>query len=178
VSAKRLAIALVLLWLLHQACSPRALADGGTLRASLRRGGYQVTVFTAPAVLCAGQIDLSVLVQDARTGKPITEMPVVVRASRADRRPGEIEAEATTRDATNKLLRAARLELPEPGRWHIEVSIGEIDPSQPVTFDVEVASTPPRWRQMIPWIAWPILPIGLYAIAQFRPRRAWRGRAA
>ncbi len=84
---------------------------------------------------------------------------------------------ATTEAATNKLLRAARLELSEGGLWHIEVSVGEIDPSQPVAFDVEVAPTPPRWQQMIPWIAWPILPIGLYAIAGLRPRRAWGGRA-
>jgi hypothetical protein len=102
-------------------------------------------------------------------------VPIEVRAGRVASGEFEIRIPATTEAATNKLLRAARLELSEPGLWHIEVSVREIDPSQPVAFDLEVAPTPPRWRQMIPWIAWPILPIGLYAIAQFRPRRARRG---
>ena len=62
-------------------CVP-ALADGGTLRFFGRRGDRLVTVFTVPAPLRAGPIDLSVLVQDAQTGRPITDLPIEVHANR------------------------------------------------------------------------------------------------
>ena len=57
-----------------------ALGDGGTLRFSGRRGDRSITVFTAPALLSAGPVDLSVLVLDAETGKPITDLPIEVQA--------------------------------------------------------------------------------------------------
>ena len=174
---KGLGVAIATVWVGLGVASAPALGDGGTLRFSGRRGDWSIAVFTAPAPLCAGPVDLSVLVLDAETGRPITDVPIEVRAGRLGSGEFGIRMPATTEAATNKLLRAARLELHDPGLWHIEISVGEINPSPPVAFDVEVAAPPPRWRQMIPWIAWPILPIGLYAITQRRPRRSSRGRA-
>ena len=165
---KHVHIALASLWLGLEVCPSCALGDGGTLRFSGRRGDYLVTVFTSPAPLCAGQADLSVLVQDAQTGRPITSFAIDVRAHRAGHEASQMDAAATTEAATNKLLRAAQLELPEAGRWHFEVLVHGVDRSEPIGFDVEVARPPPPWLEMIPWIAWPILPIGLYAIGQFR----------
>ena len=174
---KGIGIALATVWLSLGIAWAPAFGDGGTLRFSGRRGDQSITVFTAPALLSAGPVDLSVLVLDVETGRPITDLPIEVRARRVGSEAFGIRMPATSEAATNKLLQAARLELSEPGLWQIEVSVGDFDPSQPVAFDVELAPPPPRWRQMIPWIAWPILPIGLYAITQLRPRRAWRGRA-
>ena len=134
-----------------------------------------VTVFTAPTPLCVGPIDLSVLVQDSSTGRPLTNLPIAVQARWAPRAEVEILAEATSEAATNKLLRAARLELSEPGMWHLEVSVRSVDRSQPIKFDIEVVRPPPPWLQMMPWIAWPILPIGLFAIHRFRLRE-WSAR--
>ncbi|HEX4150166.1 MAG TPA: hypothetical protein VHY20_14310, partial [Pirellulales bacterium] len=45
-----------------------ACADGGTLRMVQETGGYRITVYTAPAVIRVGPIDISVLVQEAETG--------------------------------------------------------------------------------------------------------------
>jgi hypothetical protein len=127
-------------------------------------------VFTAPALLSAGPVDLSVLVLDAETGRPITDVPIDVRAQRIGSAESGIRVPATTESATNKLLRAARLELKEPGRWHFDVSVGGVDPSQLIGFDVEVSPPSPPWLEMSLWIAWPLVPIGFFAILRLRPR--------
>jgi hypothetical protein len=169
-SGKHILMVLAIGWLELGAASLPALGDGGTLRFSGRRGDRLVTVFTAPAPLCAGPIDLSVLVQDAETGRPITNLPIEVVAQQFDHAHATIRATATTEAATNKLLRAAGLELSEPGRWHFDVSVQGVDRLQPIEFDVEVAQPAPPWLSMSLWIAWPLVPIGLFAIHQFRLR--------
>jgi hypothetical protein len=163
--------ALLTVWLELGAGSSRALGDGGTLRFSGRRDDRMITVLTTPAPLEVGPADLSVLVQQAETGTPITELPIDVIARRTGHQEAAIRASATTEAATNKLMRAARLDLLEPGRWHIDVVVAGVDPAQPIGFDVDVAPPPPPWMQMILWIAWPIIPIGLFALKEFRTKR-------
>ena len=167
-SLKHVFMALTIGWLELGAASLPAFGDGGTLRFSGRRGDRLVTVFTAPAPLCAGLIDLSVLVQDAETGRPITDLPTEVHAQEIGQAKPTIRAAATTEAATSKLLRAARLELPDPGRWHFEVTVQGIDQSQPIGFDVLVGEPAPRWLELMFWIVWPVVPIGLFAFAQLR----------
>ena len=53
-------------------------ADGGTVRAITRDGRYQIAVFTSPAPLVAGVVDISVLVQDAETLAALPGTPVSV----------------------------------------------------------------------------------------------------
>ncbi len=169
--SKKGVIALATIWIgLGVAWAP-AFGDGGTLRFSGRRGDRSITVFTAPAPLSAGPVDLSVLVLDAKTGRPITHLPIEVRGQRIGSAESGIRMPATTEAATNKLMRAARLELPEPGRWHFDVCVEGVDSSEPIGFDVEVAQPAPRWLEMSIWIAWPLVPIHLFAIARFRLRR-------
>src|SRR5437588_2731753 len=98
-----------------------ARADGGTVRRSERAGGYQVTVFTAPTPFRAGPVDISVLVQDALTGEPLSQTRVTVRMTKPDQLA--LEYPATPEAATNKLLHAAQFELPHPGRWNMEVQV-------------------------------------------------------
>ncbi len=99
-------------------CAP-ACADGGSVRLSERKGGYRVTVFTAPSPFRAGPVDISVLVQDAVTGQPLPQARVTVRMTRIGQ--PTLEYAATQEVATNKLLHAAQFELPAPGRWELEV---------------------------------------------------------
>ena len=101
-------------------CAP-ASADGGSLRLSGKKGGYQITVFTAPTPFRAGPVDISVLVQDASTGDLVTQARVIVRMTKSGR--PALEYPATTEAATNKLFRAAQFELPEPGRWEMQVEV-------------------------------------------------------
>ena len=140
-----------------------ASADGGAVRFSEVRDGRRITVFTAPTPLRAGPVDVSVLVQDAATGKPLLDVPVVVSAwpiEQADRRMG---VPATTEAATNKLLRAASIDFSSAGQWHLEVSV---QGSTPVGFDVEVDAAPPAWLDMAWWIGWPFAAIAFFAIHQ------------
>ncbi|HEV3163089.1 MAG TPA: hypothetical protein VGZ22_03530, partial [Isosphaeraceae bacterium] len=73
---RAIAMGVTLGWLMIGSCSPEALADGGTLRVSERQGAYEVTVFTAPAFLRAGPVEISVLVQDSATGETAPESVV------------------------------------------------------------------------------------------------------
>ena len=170
-SKKGLGLALATVWLGLGVASAPALADGGTLRFSGRRGDWSITVFTAPTPLSAGPLDLSVLVLEAKTGKPITDLPVAVQAQLVGGAGTAIRAEATTEAATNKLLRAARLDLEAPGRWRFEVTVAGVAQSPPIAFDADVAAPAPPWMSLSLWIAWPLLPIALFAIRQRQSRR-------
>jgi hypothetical protein len=168
---KGLLIALATVCGMEFAAAP-VLGDGGTLRFSGRRGGRSVTVFTSPAPLCAGPVDLSVLVLDVKSGKPIPTLPVAVRAQLIGHPETAIGAEATTHAATNKLLRAATLEVSALGRWHFEVSVESVPSSPPIGFDAEIADLSPLWLDLSLWIAWPVLPIALFVLHQLRLRHA------
>ena len=61
--------------------------------------------------------------QDAESGKPITDVPINVHARRIGHQEAPITAVATQAAATNKLLQAAQLELSAPGRWRTSRSL-------------------------------------------------------
>ena len=156
--------------------SPSALlADGGTVRVSERAGGYRVTVFTSPTPLRAGPVDISVFVQDAASGECVPEAQVNVRLTL--RETGCIlEHPATAEAATNKLFQAAVFDLPEPGRWDVEVTID--GPSGPahVGFEMNAAETMPRWLDLWLWYTWPAFAVALFAIHQALARQKRPGR--
>jgi hypothetical protein len=136
---------------------------------SEKRGGYLITVFTSPAPFRAGPVDISVLVQDALTGELVPETRVTVRMTK----PGLLASEypATREAATNKLLHAAQFELPEPGRWHLEVQVEGVHGRAVIGGELEAAPPLPRWRELWPWIGWPALAIALFGIHQVLARR-------
>ena len=80
-------------------CTGAARGDAGTLRVSERLGSYQVTVFTAPAPVRAGPVDVSVLVQNDK-GTPIDREVILSLWPRGRREEGlrrTATAEAATR---------------------------------------------------------------------------------
>ena len=150
-------------------CAP-ALADGGSVRLSEEKGGYRITVFSAPTPFRAGPVDLSVLVQDGSTGDPLTRVQVTVGMSKSGG-PAWIYP-ATTEMATNKLLHAAQFELPEPGRWALEVQVQGSHGPAVVGVELEAAEPLPRWREMWLWIGWPAMAIVLFIMNKLiRPGR-------
>jgi hypothetical protein len=153
-------------WLLVGACGEAARGDGGTVRLSRCEGGLQITVFTAPTPFRAGPVDISVLVQDAVTGEPIPEARVTVILSPRDHLVLTIRRAATSDAATNKLLKAAVFELPEPGRWEVEVAIERGQRAAHVRFKLEAAGRAPQWPVIWPWIGWPAPVILLFSIHQ------------
>jgi hypothetical protein len=149
-------------------CAP-ALADGGSMRWSEEKGGYRITVFTAPTPFRAGAVDISTLVQDASTGDPMTPVKVTVRMTK----PGGLALEypATAEAATNKLFRATQFELPEPGRWALEVEVQGSHGLAMIGGELDAAEPLPRWSELWPWFSWPALAIALFGIHQFFSRR-------
>jgi hypothetical protein len=146
---------LILTGLLLGPAGAAAWADGGTLRVVERQGSYRISVFTSPNPLRAGPVDISVFVQDAETGEPADGAQVTVSmTSRAA--PGRLlRTDATVAAATNKLLRVALVDLPEPGWWDVEVACR--DGSGPVRVRFEMEAGPPlaRWLTAWPWFSWP-----------------------
>jgi hypothetical protein len=146
-------------------------ADGGTIRLSERQGNYRITVFSAPSLVRAGPVDISVLVQDASTGEPVSGAQVVIKSARRGSPGLAVHHHATTEAATNKLLYAAAFDLPEPGWYALEVSLdGALGQAQ-VHFDLEAAEPLPPWLAMAPWVGWPVLAIVLFGVHQLLVRR-------
>jgi hypothetical protein len=153
-------------------------ADGGTVRLSQRQGGYQITVFTLPTPFRAGPVDVSVLVQDAGTGQPVSGGRVTVRAAPRGRPEEAVLHPATAEAATNKLFRAATFDLPEPGWWEFEVAVeGGRAPAQ-ARFEAEAAEPAARWPGLWAWLGWPALAVVLFGVHQLLVRRKARASAA
>jgi hypothetical protein len=157
-----------LIWLLVGTSAEYAHGDGGTIRLSRSQGGLQITVFSAPTPFRAGPVDISVLVQDIVTGEPIPGARVTVVLSSRNQLVLPIRRTATSAAATNKLLKAAVFDLPEPGRWEVDVDV-DIQGGQgviQVRFELDAAGRAPRWRAIWPWIGWPAPVILLFSIHQ------------
>lgn len=140
-----------------------AHADGGTVRASLRCGDCQVTVFTSPTPLCAGPIDVSVLTQDCATGDVLLDDAIDVEIAPRDTPSASSRSRANHAAATNKLLQAAQFDLPYAGRWLFTVKAQSAGESSPICFEVEVGDAPPTWLSMWPWFSWPFLLVVFFA---------------
>jgi hypothetical protein len=163
-------IRLLLLTTLSAHAASFARADGGTVRLREQAGAYQVTVFTSPTPLRAGPVDVSVLVQDTATGEYVREARVTVRL-RAYETGHVLEYAATVEAATNKLFHAAVFQLPEAGRWDVEVAVEGPHGPALVQFGAAADEPGPRWLEMWPWFAWPALVVALFAVHQLLVRR-------
>jgi hypothetical protein len=123
-------------------------------------------------------VDVSVFVQDAKTGEPAAGVNVTVQAAPSDKPEQALRYPAVAAAATNKLFRSAMFELPESGRWQIAVTLeGERGQSQ-VQFEVEAADRSPSWQATAPWIGWPALAVLLFAVHQTLVRRKARSDAS
>jgi hypothetical protein len=139
-----------------------------------QKGSYRFTVFTTPTPLRAGAVDISVLVQDAATEEPLSGVQVTIEAEWRGSPGAAISHSATKEAATNKLYYAAVFDLPEPGRYSVEVSIDGTLGAAQVRFEMEAAEPMPPWLTVWPWVGWPILAILLFGIHQFLVR--WKSR--
>ncbi len=151
--------------------APTARGDGGLMRLSQAAGPFEITLFTAPTPLRAGRVDVSVLVQADRAPVLDAEVQVALRA------PGlERTAAATRAAATNKLLYAALLDVPEPGRWTLEARVRAGERAATVSCEVDVAPPLPPLLAFWPYVAFPAVAIALFALHQWLTRRprAWR----
>lgn len=99
------------------------LANGGSVRVSRAPvGPYFVSVFSSPTPLRTGEVDISVLVQDSADAA--LDVPVLVEARPIGFDADPVRHTATREQATNKLFRAAKFDVPTPGEWEFLVSVG------------------------------------------------------
>jgi hypothetical protein len=151
----------------------RPQADGGGVALHQVAGPYVVTVFIAPAAPRAGPVDVSVLALDRADGRAAIDVEVFVRLRSES---GMIVAGQATREASrNNLLYSASMNLPEGGRWELEVAIGQDRQGKSATSvlgQVSVAAPRPfllsYWRSLsLPWVI-----VTLFAANQRLKRRA------
>lgn len=145
-------------------------ADGGAVRAIEKDGPFQISAFTSPNPLLAGEVDISVLVQDAETLAPVQDAKVNVVITPRGRAYGAIERAATTETATNKLFRDCLVEL-EAGWYDVAVTCHAADGRGRIGFPLEVGDAAPRLATFWPWIAWPAVPVMLFGIHELLASR-------
>jgi hypothetical protein len=157
------------------ALSLRAQADGGLVQLHQTAGSFVVTVFAAPSPPRVGPVEISVLAQNREDGQAALDVEVFVRLRSAG---GTIVVGRAMREASrNKLLYSASMNLPEAGRWELEVTIKQGKSAASVLGQLSVVAPRPLllsyWRSLsLPWVV-----ISLFAMNQWLKRRAAsRGR--
>jgi hypothetical protein len=116
---------------------PPLLANGGTVRLSRAAvGPYLVSVFTSPTPLRTGEVDISVLVQDAER-ESVLDVAIWVEAVPLGFDADAVRHPATRQQATNKLFKAAKFQVAEAGQWEFLVRVGG-DEGGAVAFQVEL----------------------------------------
>ena len=156
-------------------CCAIASADGGRVVLVEKQGDYRISVFASPDPLRAGPIDISILLQDAATDAPIADAEIEVILSPRDQRGPTLRAAATSAAATNKLLRAALLDLPTAGTWDAEIAITADRGRANVHFAIEAGPPLPRWLTVWPWFTWPVGAVFLFSLHR---HLVWRRQRA
>ena len=119
-------------------------------------GPFVITVFAAPA-------ELSVLVQNRETLEPDLEATVSIRLQHGD---SDVTVRATRKQAHNKLLRAAAVNLDDPGEWRDTVTVSRAGIQASVTGTLNVAPVKPKLASYWSYLAFPPVCIALFAVHQ------------
>jgi hypothetical protein len=129
-------------------------ADGGTLLLRRDAGPYSVSLFASPEPLRPGPADLSVMLQKTSDRSSVLDAKVSLRLSQKSAGTiSEIFARASHERATNKLLYAATVNIPQPGRWQLAVDVedktGTAELATAVTVQPREAPAIAHWPYLI-----------------------------
>ena len=168
------------------AAGNHANADGGRLLRTVKSGDWRVSIFAAPDPPRVGLVDVGVLLQNDSTGAVVSNAEIIVTLRTIEPLDGTPVAEsaaATPDQSTNKLLQSALLELPRAGDWQGAIDVAADGRTASIPFELTVASGPPPWRSLAPWVLWPGVAIALFAVhrrlaARHGSRRLRRGVAS
>jgi len=130
--------------------APRvARADGGIVQLREAQGPFLVTVFVSPQAVEGGVTDVSVLVQERKSGDVVLDADVnlavapppdvsnkesdplcglsstAVASRLTESTLHSVQVRATREQASNKLLYAAPLNLDVPGDWRLHVTVSQ-----------------------------------------------------
>jgi hypothetical protein len=158
-----------------------AFGDGGSVQLHSVTGPFEITLFAEPPLPRAGQVDFSVLVQDAKSGEPVLDAvvtlaltPVKVHQnaqpawyppSCAVSPPVNLsEVPLLHSGAANLLLYGATVEIPAAGVWHVRTQIRRGDAHADVEGSVDVTEPFPPIANYWPFFLFPVAAIGLYVL--------------
>jgi hypothetical protein len=147
-----------------------AFADGGTVQLRKEAGALVITVFSSPAPLSAGLVDISLLLQNRDGLEPVLDASVSLLL-RLDGSNAEIHARPTREQAQNKLLYAVPVTLAESGRWQLAITILRNGERTEATGAIDVASAPEMAASYWSYIAFPPLVIVVFAVREWLLRR-------
>lgn len=144
-------------------------ADGGTLQVRQTSGPFVLSVFTSPAVLRAGNVDFSVLVQESDRLDPVLGADVEVRSENGE---GIIVSKTATHgNAQNKLLYAASLNLSRPGEWIFSVRARQQALTAEVSGKLYAGPREPRFLAHLPQLVFVPALVLLFVLHQFLKRK-------
>jgi hypothetical protein len=143
-----------------------ARGDGGTMLLHQDSGSFTITLFAAPQPLQVGVADLSVMVQDRSSGDVLLDPAVdVAIAPEAAHTPPQT-LRLTRGQASNRLLQAATVQFPRPGKWRLTLLVSR--GGETVRLGTECTVEPDRSRALLVWfyVLLPAVLILLFAVHQ------------
>ncbi|HXD31523.1 MAG TPA: hypothetical protein VN643_10425 [Pyrinomonadaceae bacterium] len=142
-----------------------ARADGGVVLSQRTSEPFTITVFSTEMPLRPGTADLSVLLEQAHEHSPILDGEVIFELSHETGMI--IRAEATRRQARNKLLYCSLVDLPLAGHWKMRVLARRGNDRAELLQDLTVAA--PQLLLLSYWklIAFPPTVIILFVLNQW-----------
>jgi hypothetical protein len=160
-----------------------AFADGGSVQLHSVSGPFEITLFAEPPLPRAGQIDFSVLIQDAKSGEPVMDAAVTLALtpvkvhqnaqpawyppSCAVSAPANLAAVPLLHSgASNRLLYGALVEIPSAGVWHVQTEVRRADERARVEGTVDVADPFPPVANYWPLFLFPVMAVGLYLLRE------------
>ena len=148
--------------------SPVRGHHSGVVQLMKQAGPFIVTVFTEPTPLTAGPVEISVMVQDRDSQRPVLDAQVKVLLQQRGGDALPISAEANRENGANRLMYTALLDLPNPGirELHVTVQHGAVSFSVAGEVTVEPDRTAP-----LSYLALLPLAIGLVGLHRWLSRR-------
>jgi hypothetical protein len=176
----RLIYALIFLF----SSSTMGLADGGAVQLRESVSPFIVTVFADPPQCRAGQLDLSALVQEEKTGDPVLDAVVMVSLSAAESAkttggaawlpPACINNSAANlqeiplqvSSGANRLYYSSLVQIPYDGRWQLQVNVQRGAEHVAVQGIMEVHPALPPVTAYWQWFLLPFLAIAGFVLHQ------------
>ncbi|HEV8039349.1 MAG TPA: hypothetical protein VGP62_10845 [Bryobacteraceae bacterium] len=150
-----------------------AWADGGAVQLREEAGPFVITVFTAPAPLSAGPVDISLLLQNRNGLEPVLDASVSLILR--DPSGAEIPARLTREQAQNKLLYAAPVTLAKSGKWQLDITILKNGERTSAKGTIDVAPAPEMTASYWSYIAFPPFTIMAFVVRERLIRRRKKG---
>jgi hypothetical protein len=142
-------------------------ADGGAVQLQQQAGAFLITVFASPVPARVGPVDLSVLVQDRISLRPVLDATVSVQID-------DQVIPATHAQAQNKLLCAATITANRPGPLNYKVSVMSNSLAGTLTVDAAAPKLQAYWS----YLALPPFAICLFTLHQLLQRQKGRSPSA